>query len=93
MDSEGKRQGLEQVRARIEELRIEIEDLTETDKRDRLTRQSGAPWDGRTQHEARIVRINEIKEELAKLGGGKKSNHVISHIRGYVRLTVSEQGR
>jgi archaellum component FlaC len=72
MDSEGKRQGLEQVRARIEELRIEIEDLTKTDKRDRLTRQSGVPWDGRTQHEARIVRINEIKEELAKLKGGKK---------------------
>jgi archaellum component FlaC len=72
MDSEGKRQRLEQVRARIEELRNEIEDLTKTDKRDRLTRQSGVPWDGRTQHEARIVRLNEIKEELAKLGGGKK---------------------
>jgi archaellum component FlaC len=72
MDSEGKRQGLEQVRTRIEELRNEIEDLTKIDKRERLTRQSGVPWDGRTQHEARIVRINEIKEELVKLGGGKK---------------------
>jgi archaellum component FlaC len=72
MDSEGKRQALEQVRARIEELRNEIEDLTKTDKRERLTRQSWVPWDGRTQHEARIARINEIKEELAKLKGGKK---------------------
>jgi hypothetical protein len=72
MDSEGKRQGLEQVRARIEELQNEIEDLTKIDKRERLTRQSEVPWDGRTQHEARIVRINEIKEELAKLKGGKK---------------------
>ena len=72
MDSEGKRQGLEQVRARIEELRNEIEDLTKTDKRERLTRQSGVPWDARTQHEARIVRLNEIEEELVKLKGGKK---------------------
>jgi archaellum component FlaC len=72
MDSEGKRQGLEQVRARIEELRNEIEDLTKIDNRESLTRQSGAPWDGRTQHEARIVRINEIKEELATLKSGKK---------------------
>jgi archaellum component FlaC len=72
MDSDGKKQGLEQVRARIEELRNEIEDLTKTDERERLTRQSGVPWDRRTQHDARIVRINEIKEELVKLGGGKK---------------------
>jgi hypothetical protein len=39
---------LEQVRARIEELRNEIEDLTKIDKRERLTRQSGVPWDGRS---------------------------------------------
>jgi hypothetical protein len=51
MDSDGKRQGLEQVRARIEELRNEIEDLTKIDKRERQTRQSAVPWDGRTQHE------------------------------------------
>jgi len=68
MDSEGKRQGLEQVRTRIEGLRNEIEDLTKIDKRERLTRQSGVPRDGRTQHEARIVRINEIKEELGQTG-------------------------
>jgi len=48
MDSEGKRQGLEQVRTRIEGLRNEIEDLTKIDKRERLTRQSGVPWDGRS---------------------------------------------
>jgi hypothetical protein len=72
MESEGNRQGLEQVRTRIEELRNEIQDLTKIDKRERLTRQSGVPWEGRTQHDARIVRINEIKDELVKLGGGKR---------------------
>jgi hypothetical protein len=72
MESEGNRQELEQVRTRIEELRNEIQDLTKIDKRERLTRQSGVPWEGRTQHDARIVRINEIKDELVKLGGGKR---------------------
>jgi hypothetical protein len=29
-------------------------------------------WEGQTQHEARLARIDEIKEELNKLGRGLK---------------------
>jgi hypothetical protein len=49
---------LEQVRARIQELRNEIEDLTK-DRQARKADSSIRGTVGRTQHDARIVRINE----------------------------------
>jgi prefoldin subunit 5 len=68
----GKRPGLEEIRARIQELRHEIEELRKVDQRQRLSRQSQVSWDGQKQHEARVARMDEIKEELVKLGCGMK---------------------
>jgi hypothetical protein len=66
------RPGLEEVRNRIQELRQEIENLRKLDRERRLSRQSQVPWEGQTQHEARLARMDEIKDELAKLGRGVK---------------------
>jgi prefoldin subunit 5 len=66
------RPGLEEVRNRIQELRQEIENLRKLDKEQRLSRQSQVPWDTQKQHEARVARMDEIKEELAELGRGLK---------------------
>ena len=38
----------------------------------RLSRQSQVSWDSQKQHEARVARMDEIKEELVKLGRGMK---------------------
>jgi hypothetical protein len=57
--------GAEEVRKRIQELRHEIEER-------RLSRQSQVPWEAQKQHEARVARMEEIKEELVKLGRGLK---------------------
>jgi prefoldin subunit 5 len=66
------RPGVEEVRKRIQELRHEIEELRKVDQQQRLSRQSQVPWDAQKQHEARVARMDEIKEELVRLGGGKK---------------------
>lgn len=66
------RPGLEEVRNRIQELRREIEGLCKLDEEQRLVRQSQVPWDTQKQHEARVARMDEIKEELLKLGRGLK---------------------
>ena len=66
------RPGPEEVRKRIHELRHEIEELRKVDQQQRLSRQSQVPWDAQKQHEARVARMDEIKEELVRLGGGKK---------------------
>jgi prefoldin subunit 5 len=65
-------QKLEEVRNRIQELRHEIEELRRLDQQQRLSRQSQVPWDAQKQHEARVARMDEIKEELGKLGRGLK---------------------
>ena len=62
----------EEVRKRIQELRQEIENLSKLDQEQRLSRQSQVPWDAQKQHEARVARMDEIKEELLKLGRGMK---------------------
>jgi len=64
--------GLEEVRNRIKELRQEIENLRKLDEEQRLSRQSQVPWDAQKQHEARVARMDEIKEELLKLDRGLK---------------------
>ena len=53
-------------------MRHEIEELRKADHEKRLSRQSQVPWDAKKQHEARVARMDEIKEELVRLGGGKK---------------------
>ena len=63
--------GAEEVRKRIQELRQEIDNLRKLDQKQRLSRQSQVPWDAQKQHEARVARMDEIKEELVKLGLGK----------------------
>jgi prefoldin subunit 5 len=72
MDARGNKPGLEEIRTRIQELRHEIEELHRLDRQQRLSRQSQVPWDAQKQHEARVARMDEIKEELVKLGRGKK---------------------
>ena len=67
------RPGAEELRKRIQELRHEIEELREVDQQRRLSRQSQVPWDAQKQHEARVARMDEIKEELSKLGRGLKT--------------------
>jgi hypothetical protein len=69
---ESNRPGLEEIRIRIQELRHEIEELRKLDQQQRLSRQSQVPWDAQKQHEARVARLDEIQEELIKLGRGKK---------------------
>ena len=69
---EGSRSALEEVRTRIQELRQEIENLRKLDQEQRLSRQSQMPWEGQKQHEARVARMDEIKDELNKLGRGLK---------------------
>jgi hypothetical protein len=66
------RLGLEEIRNRIQTLRYEIENLRKADREQRLSRQSQVSWDSQKQHEARVARMDEIKEELVKLGRGMK---------------------
>lgn len=54
------------VRERIDKLRQEISALIATDKDDRI-RGSIVGWNDRKQHDIRLERIQEIKEELQKL--------------------------
>jgi hypothetical protein len=69
---EGDQPAAEEVRTRIEELRQEIENLLKLDREKRASRQSQVPWDAQKQHEARVARMDEIKEELVKLGRALK---------------------
>jgi hypothetical protein len=66
------RPGAEEVRTRIQELRQEIENLLKLDQEQRLSRQSQVPWDAQKQHEARVARMDEIKDEMLKLGSQMK---------------------
>ena len=63
---------MEEIRNRIQTLRDEIENLRKADREQRLSRQSQVSWDSQKQHEARVARMDEIKEELVKLGRGMK---------------------
>jgi hypothetical protein len=72
MEGQDKRQGLEEIRNRIQALRHEIENLRKADQQQRLSRQSQVSWDSQKQHEDRVGRMDEIKQELAKLGRGMK---------------------
>ena len=63
---------MEEVRKRIQELRQEIETLRKLDQEQRLSRESQVPWDALKQHDARLARMYEIKEELDKLGRRRK---------------------
>jgi hypothetical protein len=63
---------LEEIRNRIQTLRDEIENLRKADREQRLSRQSQVSWDSQKQHEARVARMDEIKEELVKLRRGMK---------------------
>ena len=63
---------MEEIRNRIQTLRYEIENLRKADREQRLSRQSQVSWDSQKQHEARVARMDEIKEELVKLGRGMK---------------------
>ena len=72
MEKQSTRPGLEEIRNRIQTLRDEIENLRKADREQRLSRQSQVSWDSQKQHEARVARIDEIKEELVKLGRGMK---------------------
>jgi hypothetical protein len=71
MEKQDTRPGLEEIRNRIQALRHEIENLRKADHQQRLSRQSRV-WDSQKQHEARVARMDEIKEELVKLGRGMK---------------------
>jgi hypothetical protein len=71
MEKQDTRPGLEEIRNRIQALRHEIENLRKADHQQRLSRQSQV-WDSQKQHEARVARMDEIKEELVKLGRGMK---------------------
>jgi hypothetical protein len=70
--NQGTRPGLEEIRNRIQALRHEIENLQKADQQQRLSRRSRVSWDSQKQHEARVARMDEIKEELVKLGRGMK---------------------
>jgi hypothetical protein len=72
MEKQGTRPGLEEIRNRIQALRDEIENLRKADREQRLSRRSQVSWDSQQQHEARVARMDEIKEELVKLGRGMK---------------------
>ena len=72
MERQDKRPGLEEIRNRIQALRHEIENLRKVDQQQRLSRQSQVSWDSQKQHEDRVGRMDEIKQELAKLGHGMK---------------------
>jgi prefoldin subunit 5 len=63
---------MEEVRKRIQELRQEIETLRKLDQEQRLSRESQVPRDARKQYEARLARMDEIKEELLQIGRGLK---------------------
>ena len=63
---------MEEIRNRIQTLRDEIENLRKADREQRLSRQLQVSWDSQKQHEARVARMDEIKEELVKLGRGMK---------------------
>jgi hypothetical protein len=66
------RPGADEVRKRVLELCQEIDNLRKLDQEQRLSRESQVPWDAQKQHEARVARMDEIKEELVKLGRGLK---------------------
>ena len=66
------RPGADEVRKRVLELRQEIDNLRKLDQEQRLSRESQVPWDAQKQHEARVARMDEIKEELIKLGRALK---------------------
>jgi len=57
---------LPNLRKRIQELRGEISDLVAIDKENRI-QGSLVGWHHQTEHQARLTRIQEIKEELQKL--------------------------
>lgn len=70
---------MDEIRNRVQGLRYEIEDLRNGDQQQRLSRQSQMSMDSQKQREARVARkdelkqeLDEIKQELVKLGRGMK---------------------
>jgi len=61
---------LHSLKKRIQELRGEISDLVAIDKENRI-QESLVGWQRQKEHQARLTRIQEIKEELEKLMPGK----------------------
>ena len=57
---------LPNFKKRIQELRGEISDLVAIDKENRI-QGSLVGWQHQVEHQARLTRIQEIKEELEKL--------------------------
>jgi hypothetical protein len=57
---------LHNLKKRIQELRGEISDLVAIDKEKRI-QGSLVGWQHQMEHQARLTRIQEIKEELEKL--------------------------
>ncbi len=57
---------LNSLQKRIQELRQEISDLADIDKKNRVGG-SLVGWHDRTEHQSRLARIQEIKEELEEL--------------------------
>jgi ribosomal protein L29 len=81
------RPGPEEVRKRIQELRHEIEELRKVDHEKRLSRQSQVPWDAQKQHEARVARMDEIKEELVSC----RSEFVTGNSAGGIRIFPADR--
>ena len=57
---------LPNLKKRIQELRGEISDLVAIDKENRIPG-SLVGWQHQVEHQARLTRVQEIKEELEKL--------------------------
>ena len=62
---------LQNLKKRIQELRGEISGLVAIDKEKRI-QGSLVGWQHQMEHQARLTRIQEIKEELEKLMPGKR---------------------
>jgi hypothetical protein len=56
-----------QILERLQILRAEIESLKTLDSERRLSRDSQISWSDGVQHEARLARIEEIRQEIADL--------------------------
>jgi len=61
-----------QILERLQILRKEIETLRTVDSERRLSRNSQISWSNQVQHEARLARIEAIRQEIADLMGKNK---------------------
>jgi hypothetical protein len=61
-----------QILERLRDLRDEIKTLSMLDSAARLSRDSQVSWNNQGQHEARLARIEAIRQEIADLMGKDK---------------------